>query len=169
VVLLTGPRGGGKSSVLHALLGLAPAIGEVSVLGRPPGHPEALRRVGFAPQARPVDPRLTARETAQTVAAVRGVPSPEADAALTRLGLVAPDTPCGRLDPEEMRRLTLALADMGEPLLVVLDDPWEMPETVAVIDRARARGAATLVAVEEAGLLATSATRIVAVDAGPAS
>ncbi|MEW6581267.1 MAG: ATP-binding cassette domain-containing protein [Actinomycetota bacterium] len=169
VVLLTGPAGCGKSTVLHALLGLAPAAGEVSVLGRPPGAPDVLRRVGYAPQGRPVDRRLTARETARLVAAARGLPAGEADAALERLGVAQPQRLAGRLDPEEMRRLTLALADMGAPDLVVLDDPWEMPETVEVIDRARGRGATVLVAIAEPGGLAGSATRTLQLVGGRAT
>lgn len=166
VVMLTGPAGSGKSSVLHALLGLAPASGAITVLGRPPGDPAALRRVGYCPQGRPVDPRLTAREIARLVAAARGLPLDEADAAMAALGLTDTGRISGSLDPEEMRRLTLAFAEMGAPEVVVLDDPWEMPETVEVVERATARGAAVLIAVEEPGLLAPLATRTLALEGG---
>jgi ABC-type multidrug transport system ATPase subunit len=159
VLLVTGGAGSGKSSVLHAIVGLAPVTGELTVLGAPPGDPSALRRVGFAPQGRPVEPRLTVRETAELVARIKGASPEEAVEALAALALPDARTPAGRLDPEAMRRLTLALARIGDPDLVVLDDPWEMPETLGEIARATARGAAVVVASAEPGSLGRLASR----------
>jgi ABC-2 type transport system ATP-binding protein len=154
VLLVTGPAGSGKTSVLHGLLGLAPATGAIAVLGRPPGDPDALRRTGLAPQGRPVDPRLTAREVAALVATLRRAPAGAIDESLAEVGLSAPQRPAGRLDPEEMRRLTLALARIGNPDILVLDDPWEMPETLETVVSARERGAAVILASAEPGSMA---------------
>ena len=74
--------------------------------------------------------------------------------ALVSFGLDDPSLACSRLGAEQMRRLALALASLGDPDLVVLDDPWESPETVAVIRAARGRGAAVLLTAREPGLLA---------------
>jgi ABC-type ATPase involved in cell division len=89
-----------------------------------------------------------------------------ADATMAALGLTDTGRISGSLDPEEMRRLALAFAEMGAPEVVVLDDPWEMPETVEVVERATARGAAVLIAVEEPGLLGPLATRTLALEGG---
>lgn len=151
VLLVTGSAGSGKSSLLHGLLGLAPATGDIAVLGRPPGHADVCAHTGFAPQGRPVEPRLTAREIASLVATLRGADPGDLDAAFASVGFAAPQTPSGRLDPEEMRRFTLALARIGDPDLVVLDDPWEMPETIATLVAARERGATVIVASEQPG------------------
>jgi ABC-type multidrug transport system ATPase subunit len=53
-----------------------------------------------------------------------------------------------------MRRLTLALARIGNPDILVLDDPWEMPETLETVISARERGAAVILASAEPGSMA---------------
>ena len=166
VVLVTGSAGAGKSSLLHGLLGLAPASGDVAVLGRPPGHPETLARTGFAPQGRPVDPRLTAREIAHVVATLRGAPPQDVDDAFAAVALTDPDALAGRLDPQDMRRLTLALARIGSPDLVILDDPWEMPETLRTVISMRERGATILIASAEPGSMADLADATVTLSEG---
>lgn len=165
-LLVTGPPGSGKTSLLRAILGLVPADGDLSVLGGAPGDPAVARRIGYAPQGRPVEPRLSAREIALLVARARGAAPGEADAALEAVGLADASRRSGRLDPEELRRLTLACARLGAPDLLVLDDPWEMPETVETIAEARGRGAAVLVACEEPGALAGLADGTLALSGG---
>ena len=165
-LLVTGPPGSGKTSLLRAVLGLVPADGELSVLGGAPGDPAVARRIGYAPEGRPVEPRLSAREIVVLVARARGAAPGEADAALGAVGFLDPSRPSGRLDPEEMRRLTLACARLGAPDLLVLDDPWEMPETVETIEEARERGAAVLVACGEPGVLAGLADGTLALSGG---
>lgn len=154
-LLVHGPAGSGKSSLLRGLLGLAPHTGEVRLFGRPPFEPAALRRVGYAPAGRPVCSGQRVAELVTIVARARGLdrPAERAHEALDALGLDRHERDVNRLDSEELRRVTLALAVLGEPELLVLDDPWEMPETVATIRSARARGACVLIAAREPGLL----------------
>lgn len=148
--VLSGPGGAGKTTALRAMLGLVPAQGEVRVLGARPGDPAALRRVGYAPQARPVLGGLTGAEALRAMARLRGAPGDEL-AAARRAGLdeASARRPTERLSVEEARRLALALAVVGAPLLLVLDDPWEFPETMRQIADARARGGAVLVATDD--------------------
>ena len=70
-----------------------------------------------------------------------------------------------RLDAEGFRRLSLAMGIVGDPPLVVLDDPWVLSETLREIAAARARGAAVLVASQRpAGLAPALGRRIVLAD-----
>jgi ABC-type multidrug transport system ATPase subunit len=167
-LVVTGPQGAGKTSLLRGLLGLAPALGVAEVLGRPAGAPDALRHVGFAPAGRPWPARLTAREVLALVAALRGLPTPgdAADEAVERAGLTRPDDLAWALDAEECRRLALGLALAGDPSVLVLDEPWEFVETRDELERARERGAAILVGTEDPGGLPDLLGRTLALDAG---
>ncbi len=171
VLLIAGARGTGKTSVLRAVLGLVVASGEIAVFGQIPGHPDLARRVGYGPQGRTFLEHHTPAKTVGLVTALRtGRPAPDvADAALERAGL-APGR-CAARDPdvEEMRRVALACATTADPDLIVLDDPWEFPETYALIARARARGAAVVLATDETGgFAAVSGSTITLVEGVPA-
>ena len=154
-VLLTGEHGSGKTSVLRAVLGLVVASGEVTVLGRPAASPEVAARRGYGPQGRAFMEGHTPRQLVHLVAALRMGRSAAdiADEALERAGIPHERrrVTARSLDVEEIRRVALACAIATDPDLIVLDDPWEFPETALEIERARARGAAVLVATDEAG------------------
>ena len=171
-LLVTGAESSGKTSLLRGLLGLAPAGGEVRVLGAAPGDPAALRRVGYGPEGRDFAGSLTAGELLGALARLRGAARP-ADAvadALGRAGLAGAAPRRGSaLSLEETRRLSLAAAILGDPALVVLDDPWEFSETAEEIARARARGAAVIVTAREPAALVDALGRtLVLVDGKPA-
>ena len=112
-----------------------------------------MARVGYGPQGKTFIERHTGREIVNLVATLRiGRPAAEvADDALDRAGIPSRQRDVRALDVEEVRRVAFACAIAGDPELIVLDDPWEFPETIAEIERARARGAAVLVATDEPG------------------
>jgi ABC-type multidrug transport system ATPase subunit len=170
--VVAGEAGAGKTSLLRALLGLAPSAGRARVLGAPPGAPAALRRVGYGPQGREFAGAGRARELVRLLARVRGLAAPDAAAedALERAGLDAGARRAAvAAGPEQARRVSLACGVLGDPDLLLLDDPWELPETLAEVARARARGAAVVVTARDPAPFAAALGRtLTLVDGVPA-
>jgi ABC-2 type transport system ATP-binding protein len=119
VLALIGPNGAGKSTLLSILAGaLAPDEGDVAVS-------EPRPRVGWVPQRPAQYGRLTPRENLQLFARLEAVPSPgEAADQLLRL-VELPDD--GRLTTQlsagNQQRLNLAIALLGRPDVLLLDEP----------------------------------------------
>ncbi len=165
-LLLTGEHGAGKTTFLRGLLGLMNYSGEIRVFGSElPGT--ANRRIGYGPQGRTFLGRLRPQELVATVAALR---TPTTDAsvteALTRAGLPTNRHGARTLEVDELRRVALACAIVGDPALVILDDPWEFVETHEEIARARSRGAAVIVATHDPGGFPARLGRTVTLEAG---
>ncbi len=126
VFALLGPNGAGKTTTIEILEGYrAPDAGSVRVLGLDPIR-EARRlklRMGVMLQADGVQPMLTPREVLRLYAAF--FPDPlDPEELLDRVGLrAAARTRCRRLSGGQKRRLALALAIVGRPALVFLDEP----------------------------------------------
>ncbi|GAA8852433.1 hypothetical protein DUHN55_40950 [Helicobacter pylori] len=77
IVGLLGPSGGGKSTVMRAVVGVQRVDGgRVEVLGRPAGHPELRHRVGYVTQAPSVYGDLTVGENVAHLARLVGVRDP---------------------------------------------------------------------------------------------
>jgi ABC-type multidrug transport system ATPase subunit len=169
-LMVSGPAGAGKTSLLRGILGLVAHRGRLEVLGGPAGQPPARGRTGYGPQGTGFATGLRVGETVRAAAALRGVARAGADAAVERAGLgYVTRWRTARLDAEGFRRLSLALAIAGDPDLVLLDDPWVLQETLAEIAAARARGAAVIVATRRpAGLAPILGRRITLRDGVPA-
>ncbi|MEU5721775.1 MULTISPECIES: ABC transporter ATP-binding protein [unclassified Micromonospora] len=122
---LLGPSGSGKTTLMRAIVGVQTVnSGAVTVLGRPAGTAELRHRVGYLTQAPSVYADLTVRENARYFAALQGRGRAEADGAVADVGLAeAADQLVGTLSGGQRSRASLACALVGEPELVILDEP----------------------------------------------
>jgi ABC-2 type transport system ATP-binding protein len=121
-----GPDGAGKTTTLEVLGGSRRrTAGAVAVLGEDPESAgrDWRARVGVVAQAAEPDPRLTVRESVKRRAGRHARPRP-VDETLALAGLAErADVRGGQLRGGEKRRLAVALALIGDPELVFLDEP----------------------------------------------
>jgi ABC-2 type transport system ATP-binding protein len=122
---LLGPSGSGKTTLMRAIVGVQIVeAGTVTVLGRPAGSPELRRRLGYVTQAPSVYADLTVRENLGYFARVLGAPAARVREAIATVDLGAQaDQVVRTLSGGERSRVSLAAALLGEPELLVLDEP----------------------------------------------
>jgi ABC-2 type transport system ATP-binding protein len=129
VVGLLGPSGCGKTTLMRSIVGVQVVSGgEIEVLGRPAGHPDLRHRVGYLTQNPSVYADLTVKENLQYFAAVVGVPRADVKAELARVVELVDLTAqlSARVDGlsgGQVCRVSLAVALLGTPELLVLDEP----------------------------------------------
>jgi ABC-2 type transport system ATP-binding protein len=127
---LAGPNGAGKTTLIRILLGLTtPDEGEARLFGARPEDPELRRRVGFVPEAATLSAGASPRQLMQRFGRLRGLSRgliEQGFVAFERLDMVRLlDRPVGRFSKGERQRTLLALALLGEPELLVLDEPTD--------------------------------------------
>jgi ABC-type multidrug transport system ATPase subunit len=157
VVGLLGPNGAGKSTAMRVLLGLQrPTAGHARILGHEAGSPgfrDATRKVGTIIEAPPLYKNASALQNLEIRVAAMGLSTKDADVReiLNRVGLAdRVDDRSGDFSLGMRQRVGIALALVGDPAIVVLDEPTNGldPEgTVEIRDLVRslpARGATTL-------------------------
>ena len=122
---LLGPSGGGKSTLMRAIVGVqVVAAGDVRVLGLPAGSPSLRARVGYVTQSPSVYADLSVRENLVYFGRVLGVARSRADEVIERVGLTDTATRLvGRLSGGQKARVSLATALLGDPEVLVLDEP----------------------------------------------
>ena len=122
---LLGPSGCGKTTLMRSIVGLQIVTsGSVNVLGLPAGHARLRARIGYVTQAPSVYDDLTVAENLRFFAHVLGVSSDEVDRCVESVDLGAHQTRVvSSLSGGQRSRVSLAVALLGEPELLVLDEP----------------------------------------------
>jgi ABC-2 type transport system ATP-binding protein len=122
---LLGPSGSGKTTLMRALVGVQQVrSGEVTVLGLPAGSPSLRARIGYVTQAPSVYGDLSVRDNARYFAALYGRGAAAADDAIAAVGLAdATNQLVNDLSGGQKGRASLACALVGDPDLLVLDEP----------------------------------------------
>jgi ABC-2 type transport system ATP-binding protein len=122
---LLGPSGGGKSTLLRSVVGVQKiAGGRITVLGEPAGSAALRRRVGYLTQAPSVYADLSVRENLRYFARLLGAPPAKVDETIETVALGRfSGNVVGRLSGGQRARVSLATALLGEPELLVLDEP----------------------------------------------
>jgi ABC-2 type transport system ATP-binding protein len=122
---LLGPSGCGKTTLLRAIVGVQRIeSGEVLVLGDPAGTPLQRRRVAYVTQAPSVYLDLTVRENLRYFAQLLGADAARVNVVAEAVGLTQHlATRVGSLSGGERSRASLAVALLGKPQLLVLDEP----------------------------------------------
>ncbi|ODR08341.1 multidrug ABC transporter ATP-binding protein [Mycolicibacillus koreensis] len=122
---LLGPSGCGKTTLMRCIVGTQIVeSGAVTVLGRPAGSAWLRRRVGYVTQDPTVYPDLRVIDNVRYFAALYGVATGDADAAVDTVGLTDQRTNfAADLSGGQRIRVSLACALVARPALLVLDEP----------------------------------------------
>ncbi|WP_407697530.1 ABC transporter ATP-binding protein [Solirubrobacter deserti] len=176
VVGLLGPNGAGKTSVIKMLLGLVhPDAGQVLLLGRRAGDPEARARVGYLPELFRYQPWLSAAEVVALHVKLSGVEVDDGaqreSLAAVGLGERARDR-VGGFSKGMQQRLGLAVALVSRPELVILDEPTSALDPLGradvrdLVTSLRERGVAVLLNSHLIGEVERVCDRVVILDKG---
>ncbi|HVV76730.1 MAG TPA: ABC transporter ATP-binding protein [Mycobacteriales bacterium] len=122
---LLGPSGSGKTTLLRCLLGVQKiAAGTVTVLGQAAGSPVLRTQIGYASQSAAVYDDLTVVENLRYFAAAVRAPAGDVDRVIGAVDLASyAGRLTGKLSGGQRSRVSLAVAMLGTPRLLVLDEP----------------------------------------------
>ncbi|MFV0525000.1 MAG: ABC transporter ATP-binding protein [Acidimicrobiales bacterium] len=172
---LVGPNGAGKTTVMAALLGLVrPTAGTARVLGADISQPDSyMRRVGALIEYPAFHPRLSGRENLRKLALLGGHDRPGLDRILGQVGLTTrADDRFNTYSMGMKQRLGIAGALIGDPEIVVLDeptngvDPQGMKDIRAIIKGISAEGRTVLVSSHLLAELEAVCDHVVVLDSG---
>lgn len=125
IVGLLGPSGAGKSTVMRAIVGVqAKVSGKVVVLGREAGSDQLSTLVSYDTQASSVFSDLTVEQNLNFARRILGVPKSRVAEVLDEVALTKQAKQrVGSLSGGQLSRVSLAVALMGEPEVIILDEP----------------------------------------------
>jgi len=147
VLALLGRNGAGKSTTLKSIIGLVrPAAGEIRLVGEridgQPAHVICRKGLGYVPEERRIFTDLTVMENLEVGRqdARAGAPIWTVDKLFALFPNLAEmrDRPGGRMSGGEQQMLTIARTLMGNPSIILLDEPSEGLAPVIVEAMARA-------------------------------
>jgi ABC-2 type transport system ATP-binding protein len=148
---LLGPSGCGKTTLMRSIVGTQiVAAGSVDVLGHPAGSRTLRHRVGYVTQSPTVYSDLRVIDNVRYFAALYGAPASNATETVSAVGLADQhDSYCANLSAGQLSRVSLACALVGNPELLVLDEPTVGLDPVLRVDlwdrfQGLARGGTTL-------------------------
>jgi ABC-2 type transport system ATP-binding protein len=122
---LLGPSGCGKTTLMRSAIGVQRIrSGSLEVLGLPAGDPALRTQVGYASQGASVYLDLTVQENIRYFAAALRAPASDTARVIEEVDLAShAKSLTGRLSGGERSRVSLAVALLGSPRLLVLDEP----------------------------------------------
>ncbi|MFZ5439810.1 MAG: ABC transporter ATP-binding protein [Myxococcota bacterium] len=150
---LIGPNGAGKTTFIKVLLGVVrPDEGEVAVLGGDPQDTAIRARIGYLPERMHLPAALRGRDFLRSVATLKRLAPTDAELSrlLERVGLRDSGQRIGTFSKGMRQRLGLAAAMLGQPELLVLDEPTDGIDPVGRVEvrtlllEEKARGATVL-------------------------
>ncbi|MGF9760312.1 ABC transporter ATP-binding protein [Microvirga sp. 0TCS3.31] len=175
-VALVGHNGAGKTTLMKLMLGLIrPTAGGITVLGDDPaaGQFEARRRLGYLPENVSFNAALTGSETLAFYARLKREPGKSVAPLLDRVGLFqAANRRVGTYSKGMRQRLGLAQALLGEPRVLLLDepttglDPALRQSFYEIVEELRGRGATVLLSSHALTELEERAGRVVIMNRG---
>jgi zinc transport system ATP-binding protein len=162
-LLVLGPNGAGKTVLLRALLGLVPVEGEVR--WSPPGPPP-----GYLPQRLDVERHLPmcGEDLLRAKSALLHLREGEIPAALERVGVSSEiaRSPIGHLSGGQFQKVMIALALLGDPRVLMLDEPTtglDEPSAEHIYDllrRLQSEGVTIILVSHDLGLAYRFATKV---------
>jgi Cu-processing system ATP-binding protein len=176
VLALIGHNGAGKTTLFKLILGLArPSSGTLTVLGQEPGNLAAAARgrFGFLPENVSFHSAMSGREVLHFYAKLKRVALREADALLDQVGMGrAADRKVQTYSKGMRQRLGLAQALLGEPELLLLDepttglDPFLRRDLDEIVAGRKARGATVLMSTHTLSEIEERADRVAILTGG---
>jgi Cu-processing system ATP-binding protein len=175
-VALVGHNGAGKTTLMKLMLGLIrPTSGSITVLGDDPaaGQFEARRRLGYLPENVSFNAALTGSETLAFYARLKSEPAKSVAPLLDRVGLThAAHRRVGTYSKGMRQRLGLAQALLGEPRVLLLDEPTTGLDPALrhsfyeIVEELRGRGATVLLSSHALTELEERAGRVIIMNRG---
>ena len=169
MIALAGHNGAGKSTLMKMLLGLlTPTSGSISINSHSATSLAARQLIGYLPETVALYPNMTGFETLDFFADLKHVSRERNRELLTRVGIIeAAKKRVGTYSKGMRQRLALAQALLGQPKILLLDepttglDPASRADFYRILDELRAQGTAILLSSHALAELADQADRIV--------